>query len=94
MKIKQKKDVDKFAKFKERLKRKNEANKKKIEDKPNKIKNLALELESKMLKKDKDNENEVKTQNKNNDTRTKNEVDYNIPVIPKKKMKKKVFVDN
>ena len=91
---KAKKDVDKFAKFKERLKRKNEANKKKIEDKPNKIKNLALELESKMLKKDKDNENEVKTQNKNNDTRTKNEVDYNIPVIPKKKMKKKVFVDN
>ena len=88
--------VDKFAKFKERLKRKNEANKKKEENKPNRIKNLAFELESKMYKKEVDNEEENKIQNdnKNNNNPIRNEINYNIPVVNKKKMKKKIFNDD
>ena len=78
--------VDKLAKYKERLKRKNEANKKKEESKKNKIKNLAFELESKMFKKEVDSEEDKKEK-----VPTKNEIDYNIPVITKKKMKRKIF---
>ena len=78
--------VDKLAKYKERLKRKNEANKKKEESKKNKIKNLAFELESKMFKKEVDSEEDKKEK-----VPTKNEIDYNIPVVTKKKMKRKIF---
>ena len=88
--------VDKFARFKERLKRKNEANKKKEENKPNRIKNLAFELESKMYKKEVDKEEENKNQNDNkkNNNPIKNEINYNIPVVNKRKMKKKIFTDD
>ena len=78
--------MDKLAKYKERLKRKNEANKKKEESKKNKIKNLAFELESKMFKKEVDSEEDKKEK-----VPTKNEIDYNIPVVTKKKMKRKIF---
>ena len=90
--------VDRLAKHRERLKKRNEANKKKEDNKPNKIKNLAFELESKMFKKDveKEEENKIKTEiTKEKDIQNYykpiNETNYNIPVIRKKKMKKKVF---
>ena len=81
-----------MAKHKERLKKKNEANKQKENNKSNKIKNLAFELESKMFKKDFESEEEkkIKTEKENNNG-AKNETNYNIPIINKKKMKKKVF---
>ena len=78
--------VDKLAKYKERLKRKNEADKKKEVAKKNKIKNLAFELESKMFKKEVDSEEDKKEK-----VPTKIEIDYNIPVVTKKKMKRKIF---
>ena len=94
--------VDRLAKYKERLKKRNEANKQKENNKPNKIKNLAFELENKMFKKDVEQEEEkqikteVKTEiekekEKENYYKPINETNYNIPVINKKKMKKKVF---
>ena len=82
--------VDKLAKYKERLKRKNEANKQKIENKQNKIKNLAFELESKMYKKEMDEQDNKEKKEKNP---VKIEINYNIPIINKKKMKKKLFSD-
>ena len=84
--------IDRLAKHKERLKKKNEANKQKENNKSNKIKNLAFELESKMFKKDFESEEEkkIKTEKENNNG-AKNETNYNIPIINKKKMKKKVF---
>ena len=90
--------VDRLAKHRERLKKRNEANKNKEDNKPNKIKNLAFELESKMFQKDieKKEENKIKTEieikkDKENYYKPINETNYNIPVIHKKKMKKKVF---
>jgi hypothetical protein len=78
--------VDKFAKYKERLNRKNKAEKQKKENKINKIKNLVLELENKMNKVD-----EKEIRDKKDEDKNKIEVEYNIPVIQKKKMKKKIF---
>ena len=90
--------VDRLAKHRERLKKRNEANKNKEDNKPNKIKNLAFELESKMFQKDieKKEENKIKTEieikkDKENYYKPINETNYNIPVIHKKKMKKKEF---
>ena len=88
--------VDRLAKYKERLKKKNEANKQKENNKSDKIKNLAFELENKMFKKDgeKEEEKQIKTEiekEKENYYKPINETNYNIPVINKKKMKKKVF---
>ena len=88
--------IDRLAKHRERLKKRNEANNKKEVNKPNKIKNIAFELESKMFKKEVENEeeNKIKTEiekNKENYCKPISETNYNIPVIHKKKMKKKVF---
>ena len=88
--------IDRLAKHRERLKKRNEANNKKEVNKPNKIKNIAFELESKMFKKEveKEEENKIKTEiekNKENYCKPISETNYNIPVIHKKKMKKKVF---
>ena len=90
--------VDRLAKHRERLKKRNEANKNEEDNKPNKIKNLAFELESKMFQKDieKKEENKIKTEieikkDKENYYKPINETNYNIPVIHKKKMKKKEF---
>ena len=56
--------IDRLAKHRERLKKRNEANNKKEVNKPNKIKNIAFELESKMFKKEveKEEENKIKTE--------------------------------
>ena len=88
--------IDRLAKHRERLKKRNEANNKKEVNKPNKIKNIAFELESKMFKKEveKEEENKIKTEiekDKENYCKPISETNYNIPVIHKKKMKKKVF---
>ena len=88
--------IDRLAKHRERLKKRNEANNKKEVNKPNKIKNIAFELESKMFKKEVENEeeNKIKTEiekDKENYCKPISETNYNIPVIHKKKMKKKVF---
>ena len=88
--------IGRLAKHRERLKKRNEANNKKEVNKPNKIKNIAFELESKMFKKEveKEEENKIKTEiekDKENYCKPISETNYNIPVIHKKKMKKKVF---
>ena len=57
---------------------------------------MAFELESKMYKKevDKEEDNKIQNDNKKNNNPIKNEINYNIPVVNKRKMKKKIFTDD
>ena len=81
-----------LSKHKERIKRKNEKNEKEKVNTRNKIKNLALQLENQMFKRNEENEDDIieskdKIEKKDDDN-------DNIQIVTKNKMQKKIFDEN
>ena len=81
-----------LSKHKERIKRKNEKNEKEKVNTRNKIKNLALQLENQIFKRNEENEDDIiaskdKIEKKDDDN-------DKIPVVTKNKMQKKIFEEN